>query len=171
MPSPVSIFLDFNLPNATTWFYFSFLLAIALFFKFSRLLSVRNLDVVMMVTLVPVPGGPMAWPFMFNTPAFRFNVEAMVVPVAVATLAEVMSPLRFAVPPLTLPAAPRLPLPAVPLLPVMTLIPPEPPLPLASLISSLLLPQAATPTDSARTASDSRPAELFARNADDSVSE
>src|SRR5476649_2065123 len=53
MPSPVSIFLDFNLPNATTWFYFSFLLAIALFFKFSRLLSVRNLDVVMIFLLVP----------------------------------------------------------------------------------------------------------------------
>lgn len=53
MPTPVSIFLDFNLPNATTWFYFSFLLAIALFFKFSRLLSVRNLDVVMMFLLVP----------------------------------------------------------------------------------------------------------------------
>ena len=53
MPSPVSIFLDFNLPNATTWFYFSFLLAIALFFKFSRLLSIRNLDVVMIFLLVP----------------------------------------------------------------------------------------------------------------------
>ena len=53
MPSPVSIFLDFNLPNATTWFYFSFLLAMALFFKFSRLMSVRNLDVVMIFLLVP----------------------------------------------------------------------------------------------------------------------
>ena len=53
MPTPVSIFLDFHLPNATTWFYFSFLLAIALFFKFSRLLSVRNLDVVMIFLLVP----------------------------------------------------------------------------------------------------------------------
>ena len=53
MPSLVSIFLDFNLPNATTWFYFSFLLAMALFFKFSRLLSVRNLDVVMSFLLVP----------------------------------------------------------------------------------------------------------------------
>jgi hypothetical protein len=53
MPTPVSIFLDFNLPNATTWLYFSFLLAIALFFKFSRLLSVRNLDVVMMFLLAP----------------------------------------------------------------------------------------------------------------------
>ena len=53
MPALVSIFLDFNLPNATTWFYFSFLLAMALFFKFSRLLSVRNLDVVMIFLLVP----------------------------------------------------------------------------------------------------------------------
>src|ERR1700688_2508073 len=53
MPTPVSIFLDFNLPNATTWFFFSFLLAMALFFKFSRLLSVRNLDIVMIFLLVP----------------------------------------------------------------------------------------------------------------------
>ena len=34
------IFFDFNLPNGTTWFYFSLLLAVALFFKFSRVLSV-----------------------------------------------------------------------------------------------------------------------------------
>src|SRR5437764_14946928 len=47
------IFLDFNLPNATTWFYFSALLAVALFFKFSRLLSVRNWDVVSLFLLVP----------------------------------------------------------------------------------------------------------------------
>ena len=53
MPTLVSTFLDFNLPNATTWFYFSFLLAVALFFKFSRLLSMRNLDVVMIFLLVP----------------------------------------------------------------------------------------------------------------------
>ena len=53
MPSSVSVFLDFNLPNATTWFYFSLLLAVALFFKFSRLLCVRNLDVVMMFLLAP----------------------------------------------------------------------------------------------------------------------
>ncbi|MBI3824092.1 MAG: hypothetical protein HY289_15600 [Planctomycetes bacterium] len=53
MPTPLSIFLDFNLPNSTTWFYFSFLLAMTLFFKFSRLLSVRNLDVVMIFLLVP----------------------------------------------------------------------------------------------------------------------
>jgi hypothetical protein len=48
-----SIFFDFNLPNATTWFYFSLLLAVALFFKFSRLLSVRNLDVMLLFLLVP----------------------------------------------------------------------------------------------------------------------
>ena len=48
-----SIFYDFNLPNATTWFYFSLLLAIALFFKFTRLLSVRNWDVVTVFLLVP----------------------------------------------------------------------------------------------------------------------
>jgi hypothetical protein len=48
-----SIFLDFNLPNATTWFYFSWLLAMALFFKFTRLLSVRNWDVVTLFLLAP----------------------------------------------------------------------------------------------------------------------
>jgi hypothetical protein len=47
------VFLDFNLPNATTWFYFSALLAVALFFKFSRFLSVRNWDVVALFLLVP----------------------------------------------------------------------------------------------------------------------
>src|SRR5207302_6237746 len=49
-----TIFSDFNLPNATTWFYFSLLLVVALFFKFSRLLSVRNLDLVLV--FLPVPG-------------------------------------------------------------------------------------------------------------------
>jgi hypothetical protein len=48
-----SIFYDFNLPNATTWFYFSLLLAIALFFRFTRLLSMRNWDVVTLFLLVP----------------------------------------------------------------------------------------------------------------------
>jgi hypothetical protein len=48
-----SIFEEFNLPNSTTWFYFSLLLAIALFFRFTRLLSVRNLDVVALFLLVP----------------------------------------------------------------------------------------------------------------------
>jgi hypothetical protein len=52
MPSD-SIFLNLNLPNAATWFYFSALLAVALFFKFSRLLSMRNLDIVMVFLSVP----------------------------------------------------------------------------------------------------------------------
>jgi hypothetical protein len=49
----LGVFLDFNLPNATTWFYFSFLLAIALFFRFGRLLSIRNGDVIALFLLVP----------------------------------------------------------------------------------------------------------------------
>jgi hypothetical protein len=49
----MTVFTAFNLPNATTWFYFSALLAVALFFKFSRFLSVRNLDVVALFLLVP----------------------------------------------------------------------------------------------------------------------
>ena len=53
MLASLSVFLDFNLPNATTWFYFSFLLAIALFFKFGRLLSIRNGDDVALFALVP----------------------------------------------------------------------------------------------------------------------
>ena len=48
-----SIFFEFNLPNSTTWFYFSLLLAIALFFRFTRFFSVRNLDVVALFLLVP----------------------------------------------------------------------------------------------------------------------
>jgi len=47
------VFQNFWLPNATTWFYFSLLLAVALFFKFSRLFSVRNWDVVTIFLLVP----------------------------------------------------------------------------------------------------------------------
>src|SRR5438132_2559055 len=54
MPNSKSIFLDFELPTPTTWFYFSLLLAVALFFKFSRLLSIRNLDLVSL--FLPVPG-------------------------------------------------------------------------------------------------------------------
>src|SRR5437016_10974957 len=48
-----SIFFEFHLPNATTWFYLSLLLAVALFFKFSRFLSVRNWDVLTLFLLVP----------------------------------------------------------------------------------------------------------------------
>src|SRR5438132_13960039 len=53
MTSPAAVFFDFNLPNSTTWFYFSWLLAMALFFKFSRLMSIRNWDVVTLFLLVP----------------------------------------------------------------------------------------------------------------------
>jgi hypothetical protein len=53
MLAPATIFFDFNLPNGTTWFYFSFLLSMALFFKFGRVLSVRNWDVVTLFLLVP----------------------------------------------------------------------------------------------------------------------
>src|SRR5262245_8961439 len=48
-----SIFTDINLPNPTTWFYFSGLLAVALFFKFSRVFSVRNLDVLTLYLFAP----------------------------------------------------------------------------------------------------------------------
>ena len=48
-----SIFLDFTLPNAATWFYFSFLLAVAVFFKFDRLLALRNWDLVALYLMVP----------------------------------------------------------------------------------------------------------------------
>ncbi|VTS04132.1 hypothetical protein [Tuwongella immobilis] len=44
---------EFNLPNATTWFYFSLLLVIALFFKFTRLLSMRNWDLLALFLLAP----------------------------------------------------------------------------------------------------------------------
>ena len=50
---PSSIFFKVELPSATTWFYFSGLLAVALFFKFTRLLSVRNLDVLTVFLLMP----------------------------------------------------------------------------------------------------------------------
>ena len=48
-----SIFLDFHLPDAGTWFYFSLLLCVALFFQFGRLISLRNLDLLMLFLLVP----------------------------------------------------------------------------------------------------------------------
>ena len=48
-----SIFLDFSLPNAATWFYFSLLLTVAIFFQFSRPFSLRNLDLLTLFLLVP----------------------------------------------------------------------------------------------------------------------
>jgi hypothetical protein len=50
---PNSIFLDFHLPNATTWFYFSVMLAVAMFFQFSRVISLRNWDLIAIFILVP----------------------------------------------------------------------------------------------------------------------
>lgn len=47
------ILLDFQQPNATTWFYLSFLLMIALFFQFSRVLSLRNWDLITLALLAP----------------------------------------------------------------------------------------------------------------------
>lgn len=44
---------DFTPPDASTWFYLSLLLAVGLFLKFSRLLSVRNVDVLALFLLVP----------------------------------------------------------------------------------------------------------------------
>jgi hypothetical protein len=48
-----SIFLDFTLPNAPTWFYMSAILSIAIFFKFDRILSLRNWDLITLFLLVP----------------------------------------------------------------------------------------------------------------------
>ena len=48
-----SIFLSFTLPNAATWFYFSLILSVALFFQFTRLMSFRNLDLIMLFLMVP----------------------------------------------------------------------------------------------------------------------
>jgi len=73
-----SIFLDFKLPTATTWFYFSLLLAVALFFKFSRLLSMRNLDLVSLFLPVPGlllllgPGGESIWGYVWLMGASGF---------------------------------------------------------------------------------------------------
>lgn len=48
-----SIFLSFHLPNAATWLYFSLILTVALFFQFTRLLSLRNLDLLTLFLLAP----------------------------------------------------------------------------------------------------------------------
>lgn len=50
---PTSIFLDFNLPNATTWFYLSVMLAVAMFFQFARPICLRNWDLLTLFILVP----------------------------------------------------------------------------------------------------------------------
>jgi len=47
------ILLHYHRVNPTTWFYFASLLSIALFFKFNRLLSIRNLDLLGLILLAP----------------------------------------------------------------------------------------------------------------------
>ena len=51
--NPFLIFIDVKLPTAATWFYFALVLAAALFVKFSRLLSVRNWDVLTLFLFAP----------------------------------------------------------------------------------------------------------------------
>lgn len=48
-----SVFTEINLPNSATWFYFSALLAVALFFKFGRVFSFRNVDVLTLYAFAP----------------------------------------------------------------------------------------------------------------------
>ena len=49
-----SVFFDFHLPNATTWFYVSSILCVALFFRFTRPFSLHNLDLGLL--FLPMPG-------------------------------------------------------------------------------------------------------------------
>src|ERR1700743_1077786 len=95
MPSAVRIFLEFTLPNATTWFYFSFLLAVAIFFKFSRFWSVRNLDILSLFLLMPglmliQASRPSAQPATRNPALETASLVAGCAPMTVpATLAKV----------------------------------------------------------------------------------
>ena len=47
------ILFQYHRVNPTTWFFFSSLLSIALFFKFNRLWSIRNLDLLGRILLAP----------------------------------------------------------------------------------------------------------------------
>lgn len=47
------VFLDFQTPNGTTWFYLSFLLMIAIYFRFTRVFSLRNWDLITLFLFVP----------------------------------------------------------------------------------------------------------------------
>ncbi|HEX4607857.1 MAG TPA: hypothetical protein VH092_06610 [Urbifossiella sp.] len=76
-----SIFLAFNLPNAATWFYFSLLLTVAVFFHFSRPLSTRNLDLLTLFLLVPGF-------LLLQEVQFLHTQAAAAEPVAAASLAE-----------------------------------------------------------------------------------
>jgi hypothetical protein len=48
-----SIFLDVQLPSATTWFYMSLGLMVAVFFRFQRAWQLRNWDLLLLFILVP----------------------------------------------------------------------------------------------------------------------
>ena len=48
-----SIFLEFQLPNSPTWFYFSIFITIAFFLNFPRLLCQRNWDLLLLFIFVP----------------------------------------------------------------------------------------------------------------------
>ena len=48
-----SIFFQFSLPNSVSWYYFSFILTIALFFQFTRVFTVRNLDLLGLFLFAP----------------------------------------------------------------------------------------------------------------------
>ncbi len=48
-----AIFTDLSLPNAVTWFYASFLLAVTLFVRFDRPFSLRNWDLLALWLIIP----------------------------------------------------------------------------------------------------------------------
>ena len=47
------ILLNYQRVDPTTWIYLSSLLTIAIYFKFSRLWSLRNLDLIGLIALAP----------------------------------------------------------------------------------------------------------------------
>jgi hypothetical protein len=48
-----SIFLQFALPNSTSWFYLSFVIAITVFFQFTRPWALRNFDLLLLFLFAP----------------------------------------------------------------------------------------------------------------------
>ena len=56
------ILFQYHKVDPTTWVYLSSLLTIGLFFKFSRLLSVRNLDLIGLILLAPGSAAGRIWP-------------------------------------------------------------------------------------------------------------
>ena len=47
------ILFQYERVNPTSWAYLSSLLLLALFFKFNRIFSVRNVDLFMLISLAP----------------------------------------------------------------------------------------------------------------------